>query len=180
MRNKTTYEWRVNQVDEHGDINDIAFFDTYAEAANFMCLFDYQEIELTRTVDNDDEGIVQRDYATVDFKHWELPETFDHSAIKVPAAKKAEVRKWHKQDLPVICKSRETMESSMAPLLESGEYEVKEVEEKDYDGKVYEIREYYTLTSIGLCGAVTRRWADGSDYRASINQGLARKIFSAS
>ena len=179
MRNRTTYEWRVNQVDEHGDINNINFFDTYAEAANFMCLEDYQEIELTKIIGNNDDGIVDRAYAAVDFDLWELPETFDDGS-KIPAAKRTEVRKWHKKEWPVTLKFRNALEWRMAPLVKSGEYKVERVEPKDHQDRVYEIIDYYIHVATGLCGARARWWADGSEYLASINSGLAKRIFSAS
>ena len=34
MRDKISYEWVVSFMDEHGDIHDQDYFDTYAEAAN--------------------------------------------------------------------------------------------------------------------------------------------------
>ena len=185
MRSKTTYEWRVNQVDEHGDINDIAFYDTYAEAANCLYLFDFQEIELTRTVGNDDEGIIQRDYATVDIKHWELPETFDGSTIKVPAAKKAEVRRWHKSDTPVICKSKETMQDLMRPFLLSGEIAVRRKDETYDSGDTHTYR-WYSSTLTGVCvvfsscfAGSSKEWPRGF-YEAQIGESFAKRIFSAS
>lgn len=180
MRNKTTYEWRVNQVDEHGDINDINFFDTYAEAANFMCLEDFQSIELTKVIGNDDNGIVDRAYATVDFDLWELPETFDDGS-KIPAPKRADVRRWHKAEFPVICKSREAVSNAMAPHLLSGLYKVEKTFNKDDSGQVFLTTNQYIQTTTGLCVAVSDSWRSPDEsYTARIHDRVARKIFSAS
>lgn len=179
MRNRKTYEWRVNQVDEHGDINDIYFFDTYAEAANFMCLEGFQNIELTKIIGNDDDGIVDRTYATVDFDLWELPEAFDDGS-KIPANKRAEVRKWHKADFPVICKSKEAVSDAMAPHLVSGLYKVEKKFNKDHEGKVYMTSNQYIHVPTGLCVAFSDSWVNSDEgYTARIHHRVAREIFSA-
>ena len=95
-RQQTEHEWRVNYRDEFGDIEDIDFFDTYVAALKRLRADADQgatDIELTKTVGDEDEGIHYRDYATViDGK---LPEYFDEGD-KVNKAHHAEVARAHK------------------------------------------------------------------------------------
>lgn len=63
MRNETTYEWQVNLVDQHGDIEDCDRCKTLQEALGRMDY--YNDIELVRTVGNEDDGILDRGYAAV-------------------------------------------------------------------------------------------------------------------
>ena len=95
-KKETIYEWRVNYRDEHGDVYDIDFFDTYESALKRLQADADQgaaDIELTKTVGDEDEGIHYRDYATViDGK---LPEYFDEGD-KVNKAHHAEVARAHK------------------------------------------------------------------------------------
>jgi hypothetical protein len=97
MTNTVTYEWRVNLCGEYGDIDDFDVFDTYAEAreherqvhAHGIDLRQYTEIELTRTEGNDDDGILDRGYATVG-DDGTLPDRFC-CGNKVPVYKRREV-----------------------------------------------------------------------------------------
>ena len=96
MRNKVTYEWRVNVCDEYGDIEDFTSCDTYAEAreeerklhAHGMDLRWYTEIELGRDEWCEDNGLQDRGYATVE--NGTLPERFC-CGNKVPVYKRKEV-----------------------------------------------------------------------------------------
>ena len=95
MRNRVTYEWRLNRRDEHGDIEDINFFDHYADAANELHVRNdcgWSDIELTRVLGNDDDGILDREYAPV--INGRLPERFDEGC-KVNKAHHREVERWH-------------------------------------------------------------------------------------
>ncbi len=57
-----TYEYAVAEMDEHGDIQDYAFTDTYNEALGSAALIDGNSmIELWVNVGNDEQGLVNRD-----------------------------------------------------------------------------------------------------------------------
>jgi len=88
-KKETKYEWRVNKRDEHGDCIDIDFFDTYAEALAEQGT----DIELTRIVGDEDNGIHYMEYATV--TNGKLPEHYDEGG-KVNKAHHAEVARAHK------------------------------------------------------------------------------------
>lgn len=94
-RKKTIYEWRVNYRDEHGDIDDMDFFDSYVEA--LKCLQREAErgatdIELSKIVGDELDGIHYKEYATV--VDGKLPEYFDEGD-KVNKAHHAEVARAH-------------------------------------------------------------------------------------
>ena len=94
---KTVYEWRLNFVDEYGDIEHIDFFDTYAEAAKWLKHYENDgasEIELQRTVIDAAESVEDIFYATV--VDGKLPEYFDDCSVRVTAAHHAEVAWAHK------------------------------------------------------------------------------------
>ena len=88
---QTTYEWRVNERDEHGDCIDFDTFDTYAEALASAG----SDIELTRIVGDEDGGIHYMEYATV--VDGKLPEYFDEGG-RVNKAHHAEVARQHATD----------------------------------------------------------------------------------
>lgn len=93
-RQQTNYEWRVNQRDEHGDCLDFDTFDTYAEALSALWSTPMRaDIELTRIVGDDDNGIHYMEYASV--VNGKLPEYFDEGG-KVNKAHHAEVARAHK------------------------------------------------------------------------------------
>ncbi len=93
-KKETKYEWRVNKRDEHGDCIDIDFFDTYEEAlAELWSTRMRSDIELTRIVGDEDNGIHYMEYATV--TDGKLPEHYDEGG-KVNKAHHAEVAKAHK------------------------------------------------------------------------------------
>tara|TARA_R100000353_G_scaffold176045_2_gene148491 strand:+ start:3434 stop:3730 length:297 start_codon:yes stop_codon:yes gene_type:complete len=94
-RQQTNYEWRVNQRDEHGDCVDFDTFSTYAEALHQVehGAWGANEIELTRQVGDDDNGLYYMEYATV--VNGTLPEYFDEGG-KVNKAHHAEVARAHK------------------------------------------------------------------------------------
>lgn len=67
IRDKTSYEWAVECLDEHGDIFDVDHADTFAEAMARKAMKEPDvakvEIALTRIVGNDDDGIIGRGYS---------------------------------------------------------------------------------------------------------------------
>jgi hypothetical protein len=93
-KQQTNYEWRVNERDEHGDCADFDTFSTYAEAL----AQEGSDIELTRIVGDDDNGIHYMEYATV--TDGKLPEYYDEGG-KVNKAHHAEVARAHKQPQPL-------------------------------------------------------------------------------
>jgi len=57
-----TYEYAIAEMDEHGDIQDYAFTDTYHEALGCAALIDGNSmIELWVNFGNDDIGLSRRD-----------------------------------------------------------------------------------------------------------------------
>lgn len=66
-RDKVSYEWRIECQDEYGDVQDVQFADSYAEAlaaqAEEVGEWAKVEIALSRTEGNDDDGINWRGYA---------------------------------------------------------------------------------------------------------------------
>lgn len=100
MRNKVTYEWRVNKCDGWGDIEDFYTFASYKEAREcerqlhadgLVPTFWSTEIELGRDEWCEDNGLQDRGYATVD-DDGTLPDRFC-CGNKVPAYKHAEVQR---------------------------------------------------------------------------------------
>lgn len=93
-RAKTTYEWRLNYRDDCGGIEDIDFFDTYKEALDRWSKDEgASDIELTKVVGDEDDGIHYMEYATV--MDGELPQRFDEGS-KVNKCHHDEVAKAHK------------------------------------------------------------------------------------
>ena len=96
-RKETIYEWRVNYRDEHGDCDNIDFFDTYKEALRILRRDAYEgatDIELCRVEGDQDDGVHDIHYATVE--DGKLPEFFDYCSIRVNKAHHAEVARAHK------------------------------------------------------------------------------------
>ena len=95
MKVELFYEWAIEQVDEHGDINSVDHADTYAQAVERMKdapdAGHHYELALTRCEGNDADGLKDRVYAyMVDGK---LPECFEDSGFKVPQRFHKEVTK---------------------------------------------------------------------------------------
>jgi len=78
MRNKITYEWTLEILDDYGDIVDVHFFETLRDL-----LISKQDIDddvncdvgIVKHLGNDADGIVDREYAYIE--HGKLPEKFD-------------------------------------------------------------------------------------------------------
>jgi hypothetical protein len=70
-RDKVSYEWAVECVDEFDDVQDIYFADSYAEAVASQTseaesdVYSEVRIALVRTEGNDDDGINWRGYSYV-------------------------------------------------------------------------------------------------------------------
>lgn len=85
MKDKVSYEWVCEPLDEHGDIIDPLFGDTLAEVIRFglkykgAAEFAYA---LVRNVGNDIDGIKDREYAYLDHLA-QLPDEFP-SGAQVP------------------------------------------------------------------------------------------------
>lgn len=88
------YEWVVEQVDEHGDIQDTYAVDSYKEAVDEESTYSTKDIALVRDKGNDEETVVERGYAYV--QDGILEERFC-SGQKVPANYLKEVRNAHVQ-----------------------------------------------------------------------------------
>lgn len=82
IKNEVYYEWVVEQVDEHGDIQDTYQASSYKEAVEEETTHQVKQIALKRDKGNDDDGVVERGYAYV--VDGILAERFD-SGQKVPA-----------------------------------------------------------------------------------------------
>lgn len=82
MRNKTYYEWVVEEVDSYGDRLDSNAFDTYKEAIRYLTGMEGTfEICLVRNFGNDNQGVVDREWAYI--VNGVLPSEFDGGS-KVP------------------------------------------------------------------------------------------------
>lgn len=64
-KNDVYYEWVVEQVDEHDDIQDTYAVDSYQEALKEDSTYARKCIALKRDKGNDDDGVVERGYAYV-------------------------------------------------------------------------------------------------------------------
>lgn len=68
MKNKVSYEWVVEHVDEHGDIQDTHQVDSYSEALMEGKTYHRKDIALVRDRYNDVVGVIERGYAYVNSK----------------------------------------------------------------------------------------------------------------
>jgi|TARA_R110000744_G_scaffold157485_1_gene273313 hypothetical protein len=75
MRDKISYEWVVSFMDEHGDIQDQDYFDTYAEALRHEATggnpFVHtgktsSMIEVWKSLGNDEDGLADREMYKVE------------------------------------------------------------------------------------------------------------------
>lgn len=89
MKSEIRYEWTVEFIDEHGDIVDSEFWDTYEQAMSHAipdagCTVD---IGVVRDRSTDEEGQVCRSWAYLE--DGKLPEYFENAygrqIAKVPA-----------------------------------------------------------------------------------------------
>lgn len=69
MRNEITYEWTVEEIDEHGDITDCHFYDSFPGMPEAG-----MDIGLVRHVGNKLDGEIERHYAYIE--NGELGEFF--------------------------------------------------------------------------------------------------------
>lgn len=80
------YEWDIEEVDENGDIQDHDFRDKLKDFVVKPAIDgDRYQLVLVRNVGDEDEGLVDRDwaYAIKCDGRWVLPEQFD-GGTKVP------------------------------------------------------------------------------------------------
>lgn len=95
MSLKVSYDWTVEEIDQHGDIIDSQFFETFDSAfrefnaSNMHGETDHKDIGLVRYLGDEYEGVVEREYAYI--KDGVLPEVMDGGS-KVP-------QKFHKEYL---------------------------------------------------------------------------------
>lgn len=67
MRNKTTYEWVMEPIDEHGDIIDPMYWGELQEAVLESLNYEHldclrREIALVQNIGNDETGLQERNY----------------------------------------------------------------------------------------------------------------------
>jgi len=92
MRDRTTYEWVFEELDENGDIVDPLFSDSFKEAKSYrdQMVSNYgYDIALVKYIGNNEDGILDRQYAYI--KDEALPATFP-DRTKVPVKFRKEVR----------------------------------------------------------------------------------------
>ena len=90
MRNTVTYEWDIETVDEHGDIQDHHHSDVCFDLIKYP-LKESERLVLVRDLGNDEDGLQDRQWAYVD--HTGLPEFFDGGA-KVPQRLHKEIKRF--------------------------------------------------------------------------------------
>jgi len=93
MRNRVSYEWKVEWADKYSDIEDCDHFDCYRDAFNRAAEpHEYHNVSvcLVRGVGNEDDGILDREHAYVFCG--ELEEAFE-AGTPVPKKFLAEVKK---------------------------------------------------------------------------------------
>jgi hypothetical protein len=95
---KVVYEWWLwtgckNHDDRSGDFD---ASETYAQAARHCDAAEGDFIELTRSVWCEDDGLLDRLFATVEDE--KLPEFYDGSTVKIAKKLHAEVKAAHKEE----------------------------------------------------------------------------------
>lgn len=65
MKSDVVYEWIVEQVDEHGDIQDTYAVDSFKEAISEDVTYHRKDIAIVRERGNEDDGLLDRGYAYV-------------------------------------------------------------------------------------------------------------------
>ena len=84
-KNRTSYEWVYEDVDQYGDINDPIYTDSAKDALSWIASTGEgltAQIALVRTFGSEANGIEQRDYAYA--ANGELPTEFPEEDCKVP------------------------------------------------------------------------------------------------
>ena len=92
MRNKITYEWTLEILDDYDDIVDVHFFETLCNLLIFKQDIDDVncDVGIVKHLGNDADGIVDREYAYIN--RGKLPEKFD-GGYSVPKRFKKEFEK---------------------------------------------------------------------------------------
>ena len=90
MKSEIFYEWVVEHVDEHGDIQDIDHHDDFISAWMEPMKKFGKQIALKRDVGNDEDGLILRGYAYV--KEGKYIETDFSCGHKVPMRFQKEVK----------------------------------------------------------------------------------------
>ena len=93
-KNKTSYEWVYEDVDQYGDIHNPIYTDSAKDATSFIASTGEgltPEIALVRTFGSEGNGIQQRDYAYA--VNGELPEEFPEEDWKVPKRYREELKR---------------------------------------------------------------------------------------
>ena len=81
MRDKITYEWVAEELDERGDIIDPMFGNSLKEVMGYIEPAVNVNFALVREEGNNEDGLQVREYAYI--KQGKLPEEFD-DGYKVP------------------------------------------------------------------------------------------------
>lgn len=101
MANRISYEWDFEEIDEDGDVIDHNHAD---KLTDYVPTDDTMILVLVRDVGNDRDGLVDRSWAYVKFKH--LPEYFTDTdgarVAKVPEKFKIELKKYYEQSISGI------------------------------------------------------------------------------
>jgi len=95
---RVVYEWWLwTDCKDHDDRSgDFDASETYAQAARHCDAAEGDFIELTRSVWCEDDGLLNRLFATV--KDEKLPEFYDGSTVKIAKKLHAEVKAAHKEE----------------------------------------------------------------------------------
>lgn len=88
------YEWCLETVNEDGDIIDLEFAD---KLIDFPRGREGRRLALVRSVGDDDEGLIDREYAYP--KGDALPDCFDGGTC-IPKRFRAELKRWAKKFRP--------------------------------------------------------------------------------
>jgi len=92
MKNKVSYEWTFDELNDDGDIVDSDGVMTLSERPNLR-LDNQLMLALTRNVGNDIDGLLERSYAYVDTDTMTLPHEFDDGYV-VPQKYRLELMRW--------------------------------------------------------------------------------------
>lgn len=79
MKTRTTYEWCIETMDEHGDIIDSEFYQSLDEITDD---FEWSQLCLVKDVYHNIQGLQNREHAYI--VNHELPDFFD-DGTKVPS-----------------------------------------------------------------------------------------------
>ena len=96
MRHEISYEWVIEELDEHGDITDCNHWDSLVQSSeNRSILSGPFDIGLVFNKGNNDDGLVEREYVYIDKSTLLLPPEFDNGR-KVPSRFHIELTEWLK------------------------------------------------------------------------------------